>query len=286
MGSGWKVMSAANGFVDLHLHTLHSDGTESPEAVVGMARQARLAAIAITDHDTLAGLPAAAAAARTHAIELIPGVELSATDGHSDVHILGYFVDPDTQGFAGELDRLRDGRHTRAERIVAKLNALGVAIELERVLAIAGTAPIGRPHIAAALVESGQVASIDEAFERYLGYRGPAHVPKRTLTPAGAIDLVKQAGGVPVLAHPGSLRRDDLVPGLKAAGLQGIEVWHPKHDAGRVERYTTMARELGLIVTGGSDFHGGGRGTAVVGEQPVPSSVLAPLRAQRGAALG
>ena len=279
-------MSAGTGFIDLHLHTIHSDGTESPEAVVAMARQARLEAIAITDHDTLAGIPAATAAARAHAIELIPGVELSAADGHSDVHILGYFVDPETEGFAAELDRLRDGRRTRAERIVDKLQALGVKIELERVLAIAGSAPIGRPHIAAALVEAGRAASMDEAFERYLGYRGPAYVPKRTLTPAGAIDLVKQTGGVPVLAHPGSLRRDDLVPGLKAQGLQGIEVWHPKHDAGRVDRYTAMARDLGLAVTGGSDFHGGGRGTAVVGEQPVPSSILAPLRAQRGAALG
>jgi len=279
-------MSAGTGFVDLHLHTIHSDGTERPEAVVAMAHQARLQAIAITDHDTLAGLPAAAVAAERHAIELIPGVELSASDGHSDVHILGYFVDPEAPGFATELNRLRDGRHTRAERIVAKLQALGVAIELERVLAIAGSAPIGRPHIAAAIVEAGRATSIEEAFERYLGYRGPAYVPKRTLAPAGAIDLVRQAGGVPVLAHPGSLRRDDLVPGLKAAGLQGIEVWHPKHDPGRVSRYTAMAHALGLAVTGGSDFHGGGRGTAVVGEQPVPSSVLAPLRAQRGAALG
>jgi predicted metal-dependent phosphoesterase TrpH len=274
------------GFVDLHLHTIHSDGTETPEAVVGMARQARLTAIAITDHDTLAGLAAAQAAALTHAIELIPGVELSATDGHSDVHILGYFVDASTPGFSDELDRLREGRRTRAERIVEKLKALGVPIELERVLAIAGTAPIGRPHIAAAIIEAGGATAIDEVFDRYLGYRGPAYVPKRTLTPAGAIDLVRQAGGVAVLAHPGSLRRDDLVPELKAAGLQGIAGWHPKHDAGRVSRYTAMAQAMGLAVTGGSDFHGGGRGTAVVGEQPVPSSVLAPLRAQRGGAAG
>jgi predicted metal-dependent phosphoesterase TrpH len=272
------------GFVDLHLHTIHSDGTETPEAVVGMARQARLSAIAITDHDTFAGLPAAAEAARAHAIELIPGVELSSSDGRSDVHILGYFVDPGIPGFSDELDRLREGRRTRAERIVDKLHELGVPIEFERVLAIAGTAPIGRPHIAAAIVEAGRAAAIDEAFERYLGYRGPAYVPKRSLTPAGAIDLVRRAGGVAVLAHPGSLRRDDLLPDLKAAGLQGIEVWHPKHDAGRVTHYTAIAQAMGLTVTGGSDFHGGGRGAAVVGEQPVPSSVLAPLRAQRGAA--
>jgi predicted metal-dependent phosphoesterase TrpH len=284
MGSGFQVMSA--GFVDLHLHTIHSDGTETPEAVVGMARQARLSAIAITDHDTLAGLAAATEAASVHGIELIPGVELSATDGRSDVHILGYYVDPNTAGFPAELDRLREGRLTRAERIVERLHALGVPVALERVLEIAGTAPIGRPHIAAAIVEAGRAASMDEAFERYLGYRGPAYVPKRTLTPAGAIDLVRQAGGVAVLAHPGSLRRDDLLPELKAAGLQGIEVWHPKHDAARVNHYTAMARDMSLAVTGGSDFHGGGRGLAVVGEQPVPSAVLAPLRAQRGAPAG
>jgi 3',5'-nucleoside bisphosphate phosphatase len=274
------------GFVDLHLHTIHSDGTERPESVVRMAHQARLTAIAITDHDTLAGLEAAALAARSHAIEFIPGVELSSTDGRSDVHILGYYVDPAAPGFADELDRLRDGRRTRAEQIVEKLIALGFPITMEQVCVFADTAPIGRPHIAAAIVEAGHAATIDQAFERFLGYRGPAYVPKRSLTPAGAIDLVRQAGGVAVLAHPGSLRRDDLLPELKAAGLQGIEVWHPKHDPGRVSRYTAMAQEMGLAVTGGSDFHGGGRGTAVVGEQPVPSSVLGPLRAQRGAAAG
>ena len=271
-------------FVDLHLHTVHSDGTRTPEAVVGLAHQARLSAIAITDHDSLAGLPAGAAAAASCGIEIIPGVELSAVDGRSDVHILGYFVNPETPGLDHELGRLRDGRLDRAERIVARLDELGVSVRLDRVLEIAGTGAVGRPHIATALVEAGRARSIEDAFDRWLGYHGPAYVPKRALSTADAIALVRGANGVAVLAHPGSLRRDDLIPGLKTMGLAGIEVWHPKHDAGRVTHYTAMADALGLLVTGGSDYHGGGRGQSEVGGQPVPSSVLAPLIAKRDAA--
>jgi 3',5'-nucleoside bisphosphate phosphatase len=276
--------ASGSAFVDLHLHTVHSDGTRTPEAVVGLAHQARLSAIAITDHDSLAGIAAGANAAASCGIELIPGVELSASEGRSDVHILGYFMNPATPGLDQELGRLRDGRRDRAERIVARLDELGVSVSLDRVLEIAGTGAIGRPHIATALVENGRATSIEDAFDRFLGYRGPAYVPKRALAPADAIALVRGAGGVAVLAHPGSLRRDDLIPNLKAMGLHGLEVWHPKHDAGRVAHYTAMAAALGLLVTGGSDYHGGGRGESEVGGQPVPSSVLAPLIAQRDAA--
>jgi hypothetical protein len=269
----------ASGYVDLHLHTTHSDGVHSPEEVVAFARQARLSAIAITDHDTLDGLPAGAAAAEAAAIEFIPGVELSASDHHADVHILGYYMDPDTPGLAAELCVLREGRLARAERILDLLARLGAPLYLHRVVTIADGAPVGRPHIGAALIEAGHVGTMDEAFDRYIGYHAPAYVPKRTLDPAGAIDLVKRAGGVPVLAHPGSLRRDDLIPGLVAHGLAGIEVWHPKHDAQRVRNYMAAAETYGLLVTGGSDFHGPGRGESTVGGQPVPGSVLAPLHA-------
>ncbi len=270
----------ASGYVDLHLHTSCSDGVNTPEEVVAFARQARLAAIAITDHDTLDGLPAAAAAAETAAIDFIPGVELSASDHQADVHILGYYLDTATPGLAEELRILRDGRLVRGEHILDLLAQLGVSLHLERVVAIAAGAPLGRPHIGAALIEAGYVETMDEAFERYIGYHAPAYVPKRTLDPAGAIDLVKRAGGVPVLAHPGSLRRDDLIPALVAHGLVGIEVWHPKHDAQRVRTYMAAAETFGLLVTGGSDFHGAGRGDSTVGAQPVPLAVVAPLHAR------
>jgi len=273
-------MTAPPGFVDLHLHTIHSDGMHTPEEVVAFAGRARLAAIAITDHDTLDGIAPAAAAARPAGIELIPGVELSASDGPSDVHLLGYFLDPATPGLDEELLALRDGRFLRAQRTVELLNRIGAPVSFERVLAIAGPAPIGRPHIATALVEAGHATTMDQAFERFIGYHAPAFVPKRALDPAAAVELIRRAGGVAVLAHPGSLRRDDLIPGLVARGLGGIEVWHPKHDGTRVRHYQKIAGKHGLSITGGSDFHGGGRGTSTVGDQPVPTGVLDSLRAR------
>ncbi len=269
----------ASGFVDLHLHTTHSDGTHTPEEVVSFARQARLSAVSITDHDTLDGLHPGAAAAGAAGLGFITGVELSATDRNADVHILGYFVDPATPGLDEELRQLRDGRFQRAERILDLLARLGAPVRLERVIEIAGGAPLGRPHIGAALVEAGHAACMDEAFNRYIGYHAPAYVAKVTLDPAGAIDLVWRAGGVPVLAHPGSLRRNELIPDLVAWGLAGIEVWHPKHDEHRIRQYMAIAETYGLVVTGGSDFHGAGRGDSTVGDQPVPESVLGPLRA-------
>lgn len=272
-------MISTRAFIDLHLHTSCSDGTHAPAEVVSLARQARLSAISITDHDTISGLAPAAGIAREAGIELIPGVELSATHGHSDIHILGYFVDPTTPGLEEELKLLRDGRLERARRMIELLAGIGAPIPFERVIEIAGAAPIGRPHIAAALVKDGHVGNIDEAFEKFIGYHAPAYVPKRTLEPAGAIDLVRSVGGVPVLAHPGTLRRDELIPELKDQGLLGIEVWHPKHDPTRVRHYRAMAKSLGLVVTGGSDFHGGGRGESTVGEEPVPDSVLPAIRA-------
>lgn len=271
-------MNDLSGFVDLHLHTLHSDGTQTPEKVVALARSARLAAMAITDHDTVEALAPAADAAREAGIEFIPGIELSSTDGHSDVHLLGYFIDPQTPGLDDELHLLRDGRLVRAQRTVELLSRMGAPVRFERVLEIAGTAPIGRPHIATALVEAGHVASLDEAFERFIGYHSPAFVPKRALDPAAAVGLIRRAGGVAVLAHPGSLRRDDLIPGLVARGLGGIEVWHPRHDDTRIRHYREVAERYGLAITGGSDFHGAGRGNSTVGEQPVPAGVLEPLR--------
>ncbi len=274
-------MSASPGFVDLHLHTLHSDGISTPAEVIALARRARLTAVAITDHDTVEALEPAARAAGEAGIEFVPGIELSSSDGNSDVHILGYFLDPETPGLADELRLLRDGRYLRAQRTVELLDQMGAGVEFERVIEIAGPAPIGRPHIAEALVEAGHAASLDEAFERFIGYHAPAFVPKRALDPGGAVELIRRAGGVAVLAHPGSLRRDDLIPGLVRRGLGGIEVWHPKHDEGRVRRYREIAERYDLAITGGSDFHGGGRGSSAVGDQPVPEEVLEPLRARR-----
>ncbi|MDN4594900.1 PHP domain-containing protein [Polycladomyces subterraneus] len=245
---------------DLHIHTTASDGLFSPEEVVRMAKDKGLRAIAITDHDTVGGVAQAAAAAAHLGIELVPGIEISTLADGQDVHVLGYFVDTKQEWFLKRLQSLRNTREERNRKIIEKLNELGIAITWEEVQTKKrGASPeknIGRPHIAELLVDKGIVRSMDEAFERYLGKDGAAYVTTRRITPFEAIDLIKEAGGVPVLAHPGLYENDELVEEIIAHGLVGLEVYHPDHDEERTERYREMAERHGLIVTAGSDFHG------------------------------
>jgi predicted metal-dependent phosphoesterase TrpH len=267
--------------VDLHLHSIFSDGTLTPEELVAQALALQLAAIALTDHDSLEGLARARTRAAGQPIEVVPALELStATDG-ANVHVLGYFVDPSHEGLRGRLVELRAERRERARLMVEKLGALGVAIDLEAVYALAGPGAVGRPHVAEALVRAGLVRDPDEAFRRYVGHHAPAFVPRAPFSPAQGIGLVIAAGGVAVLAHPGSLRRDDLIPAMIGAGLRGIEVWHPNHDPQAVRRYLEIAERHGLLTTGGSDYHGPQRGDEM-GEQPVPLRSLEALKAAAG----
>lgn len=265
---------AVDGGFDLHVHTTCSDGTEEVEDVVAGAARAGLEGLALTDHDTTAGFDRAVAAAALHGLGLVLGTEFSAElDGWS-VHVLGYGVDPGHAGLAAELARLRDERTDRARRIVELLVGLGVAVTFERVAELAGDAPIGRPHLAAAVVEAGGATDERDAFARYLADGGPAYVPKHAVDPVTAVGLLRAAGGVAVLAHPalggprdGSVMASDaFVEELAAAGMAGIEADHPAHDEPTRRRYRDLARALGLVVTAGSDYHGpatpGGLGVA------------------------
>ena len=266
--------------VDLHTHTQFSDGLLSPEEVVALAIDRQLAALAITDHDSLEGLPRARAAAGS-ALELVPGIEMSSALEGVDLHILGYYVDPEHAELRERLVRFREERLDRALAIVERLRLLGAALELADVIALAGPGVVGRPHVAEALIRAGHVDTMDDAFRRYLGMDGEAFVPRPAFQPEEAIALIHAAGGVSVIAHPGASLAESLVERLVAAGLRGIEVWHPQHGAATVRRYRALAQRLGLLETGGSDFHGPMRSTAL-GDLPVPVSVLGPLKQAAG----
>ena len=268
----------ANTYVDLHLHSTKSDGSFSPTQVVRRAADVGLSAISLTDHDSVAGVREAQTAGRDVGVEVIPGIELSTQEANTDIHILGYFVDPDHSDLLAWLRQFQETRLKRAEKIVEKLNRLGVRIAMSQVLHRAGNAAIGRPHIADVLVEEGIVFSHDQAFQTYLGYGRPAFQPKFTLTPGEAVEIIHAAGGLASLAHPILYRRDALIPDLIEQGLDGIEVLHTKHDAAAVRRYSTMADHYGLLRTGGSDCHGDSRGDPVIGNVLVPSAFLDAMK--------
>jgi hypothetical protein len=266
--------------VDLHAHTIFSDGMFTPEAVVAHALDRSLAALAITDHDSVEGVERARVAAGS-ALEVVPGIEVSSMLDGTDLHILGYYLDPEDGPLLDALARFREERLRRAQSMVARLGELGVPVDFDEVLELAGPGVVGRPHVAEALLRAGHVESVEEAFRRFIGTRGEAFVLRPAFHPVRAIALIHAAGGVSVLAHPGAALPDLTVEQLAAAGLRGIEVWHPQHGAAAVRRYHTLAHRLGLLETGGSDYHGWPRSTEL-GELPVPASVLGPLKQAAG----
>lgn len=241
---------------DLHTHTHHSDGQLAPAKLVAKARQHGLYALAITDHDGIDGLEEASEAGRTCGVEVIAGVELSVTVGQEEVHLLGYCFDPQHEGLRRHLRRFRSARHRRGEQMVERLHALGVPLAFASVLEEARDGVLGRPHVAAALVREGHVASYLEAFERYLKDGGPAWVAKPLFPAEEALALLHDAGGLGVLAHPGHWTSDAVLMALIRAGLDGIETVHPAHDEMLKRYYRQTARDFGLIETGGSDYHG------------------------------
>ena len=275
---------AAGGLrIDLHCHTTFSDGDLTPDALVRRAIARRIGVLSITDHDSVEGLPAARETAGS-ALVLIPGIEVSTSANGLDFHVLGYYFDPKNRELTARLARFRDERSERMRRMVARLGELGIEVDLDDVLTIAGQGVVGRPHLAEALVRAGHVENADDAFRRLLGAHGLAFVPRPTFPPAEAIALIRSAGGVAVLAHPGPGLVDSVVEGLAARGLSGIEVWHPQHGALAVRRYQALAERLGLIETGGSDFHGEGR-SADLGDVAVPERAYIGLK-RAVAALG
>jgi predicted metal-dependent phosphoesterase TrpH len=261
-------------YIDLHTHSTASDGSFSPKEVVRLAREAGLKALALTDHDTLDGLPEAVAAGKEYGVEVIPGVEISARYPGGSMHLLGYFVDYHSGLLEERLAVLKKARAERNPQIIAKLNNLGVKINLEQVKSLSGGGQVGRPHIARALLESGYVRSLQEAFDVYLRNGGPAHVHKFRFPPGEAIAMIREAQGVPVLGHPFTLDLGsafalrNLLLDLKALGLAGIEVFYSDHTPEQEALYLRLARELNLLITGGSDFHGLNKPEVSLGAMP------------------
>ena len=242
--------------VDLHLHTTASDGQFSPSELVAMALERNLIAIAITDHDTTAGIDEALEAARGTGLEVIPGVEISCDVPHEEVHLLGYYFDHRHPALRGKLRAMRDARLQRAKGMLARLAALGFPLPWEVVAELAGDGSVGRPHIARAMVRMGYVASTDEAFVLYIGRNGPAYVERYKISPLDAVSLIKAARGLPVLAHP--LKVTHFLPDLVERGLAGLEVYYNGYSDEDIRGLADLARKFDLIPTGGSDFHGPG----------------------------
>lgn len=260
--------------VDLHSHSTASDGSRAPADVLAAAHAAGLAAIALTDHDTVAGIEEAATAAGALGIRLVPGVELSAVEGTVETHLLGLHLSRPEEIEAG-LAALREMRRERAERMVARLNELGVRITFEAVLEQAAGAAIGRPHVARAMVQEGWAKDLRDAFDRYLGNGRPAFVAKDHLSMADAIAMIHRAGGLAVMAHPGHAGTLARLEALAAQGMDGVEVLHPSHGAEDVARLRTVAEHLGLVPSGGSDWHGASEGARTLGAMHVPAEWLA-----------
>ncbi len=278
-------------FVDLHTHSTFSDGTLAPRVLVAEARKAGLSAIALTDHDVLDGLDEARAAGREEGVEIIAGVEISARSKHGEVHVLGLDVG---DGEAADsplqcaLAHQRDARRSRAARVLEKLEALGMPLDLDEVHRIAGEGSVGRPHIATAMVSRGYVGSIEEAFARYLKEGGPGYAPRDAVSAEEAVMLIRDAGGLASVAHPAFVRTRDLdeleafLASLVDAGLEGLECFTSAHDDAATSACVRIARRLALVPTGGSDFHGDRKTNVRLGRTRgggrIPYAVLADIR--------
>lgn len=245
--------------IDLHLHTTASDGRCAPEVLVREAYDKGIRTLAVTDHDTMAGVAPAAAAARELGMTLVPGIEITSVHGGKDVHVLAYFLPELSEALRTLLAEQRRNRTARAQLIAERLAAAGAPIDVEALME-AGTAlggkSLARPQIAQALIAAGHVATVAEAFDRFLSEDGPAYVPHQGASPVDVVDLIGQAGGASSLAHPGYTKKDEIVSDLVAAGLTAIEAYHSSHDEAATSRYLEMAAHFGVAVTGGSDYHG------------------------------
>ncbi|MFH1893849.1 MAG: PHP domain-containing protein [Candidatus Zixiibacteriota bacterium] len=266
-----------SNFADLHVHTSHSDGVLSPEEVVRLAIKAGLRVLAISDHDTLSGYREAKQHVSDEELIVLPAVELSTAVDDSELHILGYLIDCESSQLAARIEEFQQERLVRGQKIVERLNELGVDLSMDTVMRVAGNSALGRPHVADALISEEYVRTFDEAFARYLGYHAPAYVPKFHMTPVEAVELIHAAHGVAILAHPGTLGRDDLIPSLAKKGLDGVEAVYPLHDHRTVQRYKKMAADHGMIFTGGSDSHGRKSDRAALGSINVPKECYESL---------
>ena len=267
-----------SGRIDLHMHTSCSDGRLEPAELLARVREKDLAAFAVTDHDTLEGYRAVRDLLQEGDPELVSGVELSVDCHGDDLHMLAYLFDPDSPDLNRALAHFQQERNRRGQRMVEKLVDMGLEISDHDVAETAGDSAVGRPHIAEAMVRRGLVSGFDEAFRKYIGNDGPAYVAKAKLTPIEAIDLIHRAGGVAIMAHPGINDMTRNIEELAGLNLDGIEVYHYSHDRQQVKQLKAIARQHGLLLSGGSDFHGRHDHEADIGDEPVPVEFLDQLK--------
>ena len=272
-------------FADLHIHTHFSDSTSSPEEVVAQAQAFGLSCISITDHDTFEGVVPTKLAASPVGLEVITGIELSSDVEGRDIHILGYFFDQVRGPLLDELDKIQQGRVDRIKIMISKLKSLGLKnIEEAEVLSLTKSRSVGRLHLATIMLQKGYVTSVPEAFQRFIGENGPAYADKFKVSTYDAIKLIKDSGGLSVLAHPLITNRDQLIPGFVEAGLDGIEVYYPRHSPTAVQFYENIAEKHGLLKTGGSDAHGQIKHDSSIGKTKISYELVQRMKDLRGVA--
>ncbi|MFA6216351.1 MAG: PHP domain-containing protein [Candidatus Omnitrophota bacterium] len=265
-------------FADLHLHTVFSDGTFSPEELIRQTEKAGLSAIAVVDHDTVEGIPLIIENALKYGIEVLPGIELTAQYERLEVHILGYLFDCQNQALLLQLESLRKIRVERIYKIIEKLHGIGVRLDPQAVFALSGNGTVGRLHVARALVKEKLVSCVEMAFKKYIGDRSPAYVSGFKLSPEEAVSLIKGAGGIPVLAHPYTITHDDTLLKIIACGIMGLEVHYPEHSQAMVNFYLQLAHKYQLLVTGGSDCHGNAKAAVRIGSMKIPYELVEKLK--------
>ncbi len=270
-------------FADLHIHTSYSDGTYSPSQVISESIKAGLSCISIVDHDSVDGLAPAIESSKGQGIEVLPGIELTSEYEGKEVHILGYLIDYTSKPFLEKLDKLKDIRIERVHKIVKKLKEVGIDIDSKLVFDLAQDGTVGRLHIARALVKERAVSNVYEAFQKFIGDKGPAYVCGFRFAPAEAVKFIKNAGGIPILAHPYSLNNDDLIPLFVKFGIMGLEVHYPEHSQSLVNFYLGLADKFNLLVTGGSDCHGDAKPDVKVGCVKIPYELVEKIKQVREA---
>ena len=271
-------MTIKDEWIDLHLHSCCSDGLLSPTEVTLKAKEVGLKAIGIVDHDTIEGIPEAIQTGKTCGIEVVPGVELSSKYRNKDIHILGYYLNPEHESLLDYLKKFRDERYRRAVKMVKNLNRLGLKLSMDDVESKAHGDSLGRPHLAEVLMERGYVETFQEAFHKYIGYGSSAYEEKYRILPEEAIRLISEANGLSFLAHPGySLQDSDIAYFIKS-GLDGIEVLHPNLNENRTQHLQEIAKMNHLLMSGGSDCHGGRNGKLLIGNYSVPYAILNDMK--------
>jgi len=270
-------------FADLHLHTVYSDGTYTPQELVKESKKAGLTAIAVVDHDTVDGITPTMDAATSEGLEVLPGIELSAEYLGKEIHILGYLIDHASPQLKVQLDKLKNNRIERIYKIIAKLKEeTGVVLNPDTVFEIGNGGAVGRLHVARAMVKDRLVGSISEAFQRYIGDKCPGYVLGFKFSPSQAIKLIKDVGGIPVLAHPYIIHNDDLIAEFVKEGIMGLEVYYPEHSQGMINFYSDFCRKNNLLFTGGSDCHGLAKPEVRIGSVKIPYEMVDKLKEAKG----